>query len=268
MFGLVKNSMPLPEAGRHFDPDLVPRSPGGISWSIQYQPSVTSTQDLAREAARAGAAEGWTIVTDWQEAGRGRLGHAWQAAAGLDLLFSCVLRPSPALLSLLPLLAGLAVADGVVQSTEIRVDLKWPNDLLVGQRKLAGILLERSAVDGVVLGVGMNVNTAAAALPPLATSVAVALGREVGRERLLGAILAEISAAVDRVIAEGDSWVVASWRRRSSMLGRRVTYLDRDTTRGALAEDIRPDGALTVRLDDGTRRHLYAGDVQLVRPQS
>src|ERR1700738_876309 len=111
---LVKNSMGDLEPGRQFDPELVPLpEQGRIPWSIHYQPTVTSTQDLARRAALGGAAEGWTLVTDWQEAGRGRVGRAWVAPAGRDLLFSTVLRPPAPLMSLLPLVAALAVAEGL-----------------------------------------------------------------------------------------------------------------------------------------------------------
>ncbi len=257
------------EPGRPFDPELVALPPPGpIPWSIHYQPTVTSTQDLARGAAVAGAAAGWTIVTDWQEAGRGRLGRVWVAPAGRDLLFSSLLRPPAPLMSLLPLLAGLAVAEGLQIATGLQADLKWPNDLLMGPQKLAGILLERGGGNDVVLGVGMNVNRDPADLPAGATSVAVRLGRPVAREHLLAAILDQLDRGLARAGTEGPAWIVAAFEARSPMLGQPITYLERNQRRLAVAEAIAADGALTVRLEDGTQHHLYAGEVQLVRSQS
>ncbi|MDQ6885259.1 MAG: biotin--[acetyl-CoA-carboxylase] ligase, partial [Candidatus Dormibacteraeota bacterium] len=206
---MVKNSMPGQDDCRQFDPDLVGLSrQGHIHWSVHYQPTAASTQDLARQAAAAGAAEGWTVVTDWQEAGRGRLGRAWVAGAGSDLLFSTVLRPPGPLLSLLPLLAGVAIAEGLRIATGLQADLKWPNDLLVDERKLAGILLERGGSTDVVVGVGMNVNSVKAGLPAGTTSVAVSLGRPVSRERLLGSMLEQLDHALAQTATEGTGWIV------------------------------------------------------------
>lgn len=261
--------MPGLDPGRQFDPDLVALSPQDhIPWSVHYQPTATSTQDLARHAAGAGATEGWTVVTDWQRAGRGRLGRAWVARAGRDLLFSTVLRPPGPLLSLLPLLAGVAVAEGLRIATGLQADLKWPNDVLVDQRKLAGILLERGVGTDVVVGVGMNVNSVKAGLPADATSIAASLGHPVSRERLLGFILDQLDHALAQTATEGTAWIVRTFAENSSMLGRPITYLDHDRRRNAVAEAIAEDGALAVRREDGTRHHLYAGEVHLVRAQS
>jgi len=265
--GLVKKSKP-PEPG--FGPlkvDLVrPHLQAGpISWSIRWEPSVTSTQDLARAAASEGEPEGWTIVTDRQEQGRGRLGRPWLAASQRDLLFSLLLYPETSLLSLLPLLAGLALAEGLSLASGLSVDLKWPNDVLIGERKLAGVLLERGPRDAVALGVGLNVNSTDAELPPEATSISIALGHPVGRESLLAAVLNAIGEGVGRVRRDGSGFIVPAWRRNSSMLGRRVSYQEQGKACLATAEDLEDDGALRVRLDDGTHHRLYAGDVRMVR---
>jgi BirA family biotin operon repressor/biotin-[acetyl-CoA-carboxylase] ligase len=264
---LVKNSMPPGEPFHPFDLDQVAAllPPGPVSWLVRYEPTTESTQDLARAAALAGAAQGWTVVTNWQREGRGRLGRPWVATAGRDLLFSSVLRPPAPLLSLLPLLAGLAVSESVRAETGLRLDLKWPNDVLVGQRKLAGILMERGTGSAVVLGVGINVNGVAKELPPGATSLSIALGHEVGRERLLAGVLGAIGHALARVEREGTTWIVPAWRTASSMLGQRVSYEREGTARAAIVEEIEIDGALRVRLDDGTRQRLYAGEVHTVR---
>ena len=266
---MVKNSISAEEPAPRFNPDLVSLPERAqIDWSIHYLPVAQSTQELAREAARAGAAEGWTMVTDWQEAGRGRLGRRWLAAPGRDLLFSTLLRPPAPMLSLLPLLAGVALADALEMAAGVQANLKWPNDLLVEQRKLAGILLERGAGNEVLLGVGLNVNSLPPELPQNATSVRACLGVPFGRELLLGAILKALDGALARALHQESGWVVADFRRRSSMIGRRISYQQNGESKNGIAEDVDPDGSLRVRLDDGSSQNLYAGEVQLVRSQS
>ena len=105
--------------------------PGEVIWKLHYEPSSGSTQELARAAAARGAGEGWTVVTDVQREGRGRLGRPWLAPPETALLFSTILRPPLDVLPLLPLLAALAVAGGIEGSTGAVPDLKWPNDVLL-----------------------------------------------------------------------------------------------------------------------------------------
>jgi BirA family biotin operon repressor/biotin-[acetyl-CoA-carboxylase] ligase len=264
---LVKNSMRVQDPLMPFDPALVTAHlpPGTVTWAIQWLPAVPSTQDLVREAAVAGAAEGWTVVADWQQRGRGRLGRQWITPPGRDLLFSVLLRPSRTLLSLLPLLAGVSLAEGLKRATGLPVDLKWPNDLLLGGRKLAGILLEHGSDQTAALGVGVNVNSGSRELPSQATSVSVGLGHPLRREPLLAAILGAVDRALLRTREEGEGWVVPAWRQNSSMLGQLISYEQERTVRQAVAEDVEDDGALRVRLEDGTLSRIYAGDVRLLR---
>jgi len=147
--------------------------PGEVLWKLHYEPSCSSTQELARAAAARGAGEGWTVVTDVQREGRGRLGRSWVAPPETALLFSTILQPPLDVLPLLPLLAALAVAGGIEGSTGAVPDLKWPNDVLLNGKKLAGILLERPAGPDVVLGVGLNVNQARQDVPDGGTSLAM-----------------------------------------------------------------------------------------------
>lgn len=130
-------------------------------------PQTGSTNADLLEAARAGAAEGLVLVAEEQTAGRGRLGRTWSAPAGAALTFSVLLRPAgvpPTRLGWLPLLTGVAVAAAVRAETGVPASLKWPNDVLVGERKLAGILAEAHS-DAVVVGVGLNVTLSRAELP-------------------------------------------------------------------------------------------------------
>jgi len=238
---------------------------GEVIWRLHYEPSSTSTQDLARAAAARGAGEGWTVVTDVQHEGRGRLGRSWVAPPETALLFSTILRPPLDVLPLLPLLAALAVAGGIEVTTGAVPDLKWPNDVLLNGKKLAGILLERPAGPDVVLGVGLNVNQSRGDLPDGGTSLAIELGHELEREALLAAILNDLGNAYERADREGVGWIVPGWRSRSSMLGDTVAfYRDGVLTRG-VAEDVLADGALRVRLEDGTPISVVAGEVEHLR---
>jgi BirA family transcriptional regulator, biotin operon repressor / biotin---[acetyl-CoA-carboxylase] ligase len=239
-----------------------------IPWSLQYEAACDSTQELARTAAGQGADQGWTIITDFQRSGRGRQGRSWTAPAGEALLFSTILRPPIDVLPLLPLLAAVTVAGGIEVSTGAVADLKWPNDVLLNGKKLAGLLLERPAGPAVVLGVGVNVNQEAEDLPETATSLRVELGHPVEREALLAAILNDLANAYDRADREGIDWIVPAWRSRSTMLGKRISFhRDGETVQG-VADALNEHGALLVRMADGARIAIVAGEVEQVRLQS
>jgi len=239
--------------------------PGEVIWKLHYEPSSSSTQELARAAAARGAGEGWTVVTDVQREGRGRLGRPWVAPPETALLFSTILQPPLDVLPLLPLLAALAVAGGIEGSTGAVPDLKWPNDVLLNGKKLAGILLERPAGPDVVLGVGLNVNQSPQEVPDGGTSLAIELGYELERESLLAAILNDLGNAYERADREGIGWIVPGWRSRSSMLGEAIAFhRDGKLIRG-IAEDVLADGALRVRLEDGAQISVVAGEIERLR---
>jgi BirA family biotin operon repressor/biotin-[acetyl-CoA-carboxylase] ligase len=238
---------------------------GELTWSLHYEKACESTQDLARTAAADGADQGLVVITDEQRAGRGRLGRSWLAPARTALLFSVVLRPPVDTIPLLPLLAGVVVAGGVESHTRAVSDLKWPNDVLLNGRKLAGILLEHPAGSAVILGVGLNANQSAAELPEGATSLFVELGKAVDREPLLAAILNDLGNAYERADREGGDWIVPAWRSRSSMLGQPVRFTRNGVPALGVAEDVSGDGALQVRLGDGSRISVVAGEVEQVR---
>src|SRR5207302_10588379 len=162
-------------------------------------------------------------------------------------------------------LAAITVAGGIEVSTAAAPDLKWPNDVLLNGRKLAGILLERPAGPAVVLGVGVNVNQSADDLPEGATSLRVELGHPVEREALLAAILNDLANAYDRADREGVDWIAPGWRSRSSMLGRPVTFQRNGAPLRGTAEDVGEDGSLRIRLEDGSRISVVAGEVERVR---
>jgi BirA family biotin operon repressor/biotin-[acetyl-CoA-carboxylase] ligase len=238
---------------------------GEIRWSLHYEAACESTQDLARVAVGDGVEEGWVVVTDLQRQGRGRQGRTWIAPSGKALLFSVVLRPPIDVIPLMPLVVGLSVAGGIELSTGAAPDLKWPNDVLLNRKKLAGILLERPPGSAVIAGVGINVNQQPSELPEGGTSLATALGSAVEREPLLAAILNDLGNAYERADRESVTWIVPAWRSRSSMLGNPITFQQNSALVEAVAEDISDDGALLVRLADGSRLALLAGEVASVR---
>ena len=239
---------------------------GEVRWSLHYEPTCSSTQDLARRAVSAGADQGWTVITDLQLEGRGRHGRPWIAPRSTALLFSTILHPPVDVLPLLPLLTALSVAGGIEVATGVVAQLKWPNDVLVSDQKLAGILLEHPGGAAVILGVGVNVNQLAADLPSGATSLLTLTGHAVDREPLLAAILNDLANAYDRADREGVDWIVPGWRSRSSMLGKPVAFQRDGITIRGVAEDLGVDGALLVRLEDGTRVSVIAGEVERLRP--
>ena len=239
---------------------------GAIPWDPHFTPTCDSTQSLARHAIEGGASAGFVAVTDFQARGRGRQGRTWDAPPGRALLFSAVLEPPFQTPSLAPLLAGLAVGQGIEDAMGIVTELKWPNDVLAGGRKLAGILCERPPGRLIIVGVGLNVNQSADELPTeIATSISIELGHMVPREPLLIALLDTFDTHWQRAAKEGATWIVSTWRRKSQMLGRAVTFSLFGVQQEGVAEDISPDGALVIRARDGRLTSLAAGDVREVR---
>ncbi len=218
-----------------------------------------STNRVVAERAARGAPEGLVVAAELQTAGRGRLDRSWEAESGTALLVSILLRPSdlpPERWHLLTGAAGLAARQACVDVGGFSPDLKWPNDLLVGDRKLAGILAE-TAGGAVVIGMGCNVHAA----PPGAAWVDEAAGRWVDRSDLLGAWLGALDGYVGR-------WepLAAAYRAGCSTVGRRVVVELGDTRVVGLAEGIDSHGRLVVRPDGGTPLAVSAGDVTHLRP--
>jgi BirA family biotin operon repressor/biotin-[acetyl-CoA-carboxylase] ligase len=232
----------------------------------------TSTNDEAHEGARRGAAHGTTWLAEKQTAGRGRRGRTWMSSSGEGLLFSVLLRVDcpPQRLPLLSLLAGLAVRDGVREMAPAApLAIKWPNDVLSGDRKLAGILVEAitvgTRVDAAILGVGVNVHTRVFPddIADRATSVALvagAGGAPLDRASLLAAILASFDRDLHVVLARGLGLVRARLESADALRGRRVLS---DSGDEGVASGIDDEGRLLVRRDDGSVARWTAGEVHL-----
>lgn len=242
--------------------------------STLYLPVTGSTNDMARQQARAGAADGALVVTDEQTAGRGRFDRRWWAPQGACLLLSLVLReplPLPRAAQLTMCL-GLGAIGAIEQVTGLQPRLKWPNDLVLDGRKLGGMLTELETREGrvafAVLGLGLNVNLAAAALPgelaETATSLQAVGGAAVDRLALLVALLAHTEAWYDRVCA-GES-IHGAWQQHLDTLDRRVRITAGAAELEGIAVGVTPEGGLLLRDDAGEEHVVWSGDVLSARP--
>ena len=263
---------------------------------VLYFPRTGSTNDVAHERAAAGAAEGLLVIADEQTAGRGRLDRRWWAPPGSSLLMSLLLRPAlpPDRAGQLTMCLGLAAVEGIEAVTGLRPALKWPNDLLLEDRKLGGMLtelrLEGERLAYAVLGLGVNVNVdfddgrwtmvdgqrphppaavasavwstvdgPASGLADTAISLSMVLGREVDRLALLAALLARCEVWYERTLA-GES-PLAAWSVRLDTVGRRVTVATTTGSVAGMAVGVTPEGALLVRDDEAAEHVIWSGDV-------
>jgi BirA family biotin operon repressor/biotin-[acetyl-CoA-carboxylase] ligase len=239
---------------------------------LRHVAEIDSTNDVALSLAGAGAPQGTSILADRQRSGRGRRGRAWFSPAGAGLYLSVIVRPHvPAhALPLVTLGAGVAAADAVRATTGLPIELKWPNDLVIGRpwRKLAGVLCETagagSRVDAVVIGIGINLLTAA--YPPdiagRATSIEAEMGRPIERAPLVVHLLVGLRRIVQTLYDGRAEAVCAEWRTfaRAGLQGAPVRWYDQDRERRGRASDIDVDGALLI--DTGGRvERIVAGEV-------
>ena len=223
----------------------------------------TSTQDVAREEAEAGAVEGTVVFAEEQTAGRGRFGRAWMSPVGRNLYLTLVLRPDVARLRVLGMLAPLAVAQAVEETTRLAPRVKWPNDVLLSGRKFCGVLIDSEFAGAepryALVGIGVNVNyDVDQVIADVATSMKAARGRDTSREVVLAALLNRIEA-----LYEEPTSVRAQWRERLETLGREVKVTFRGEVFEGVAEDVDEAGNLLLRLADGTVRTFEAGEVSL-----
>jgi BirA family transcriptional regulator, biotin operon repressor / biotin---[acetyl-CoA-carboxylase] ligase len=235
--------------------------------------STASTNDVAARLAEAGATEGTTVVAETQTAGRGRHGHVWFSPPGAGLYVSVIVRPGRALsagdhpAALITLASGVAIAEAVRVVTGLPAEIKWPNDVLIGRRKLAGILTESAVQSGILqfVIIGFGVNLRPAFSPELAsrkTSIEEETTGPADRALLLAEILAAISDRYADLQAGRFDAILSAWRRLAiSLRGARVEW---DSPAGIVrgrAEDIDRHGALLVRVGDTIER-IIAGEVR------
>ncbi|UCE28482.1 MAG: biotin--[acetyl-CoA-carboxylase] ligase [Candidatus Bathyarchaeota archaeon] len=240
---------------------------------ILFYHKTGSTNDWAKELARCGTREGTVVIAETQTNGRGRLDRKWVSPIG-GLWFSLILRlelhPSEALK--LTFVAGLAVAKVLHDMFDLRVETKWPNDVLVKGRKICGILTEMNTtgetVNFVVVGVGVNTNfdvekTFQEPLKRTATSLENELGRKVRLEELFKSLLEELENLYDHFTKEGFDSILKEWKSYASFLGHQVEITGPAGKLSGLALDVNNDGVLILKLEDGRMRHVFVGDISL-----
>ncbi len=247
-------------------PPAGPGLPPG--WQLNTYEAVGSTNDEARALAAAGAPEGSVVWAHSQQTGRGRRGRQWDSPPG-NLYCSVLLRPtgSPQRTGQLPFVVSLALARAVAAlAPELHLQVKWPNDVLIGGAKISGILLEGSvrpdgSCDWVIIGTGINVAHFPEGTEFPATSIAAAGASDVTVEALLEAYLAELSELLIVWGRDGFAGIRRDWITRAWGMGHPLVVRLEDATLTGVFEDLDEDGHLMLRLDSGEMRRIAAGDV-------
>ena len=239
---------------------------------VAYHKETTSTQEIAKALASQGVAEGTIVVAETQSGGRGRVGRQWSSPQG-GVYFSMILRPDmkPSEALRLPLVAGVAVAQAIKRNTKLAPKLKWPNDIMLQDRKVGGILTEMSAeidrLDWVIIGIGLNVNTSHESYPEEVQGVATSLmelgGKIIPRVKLLQDILFEFESLYDDLVKSGFEPIRARWKALSNTICANVVVSMPTEKVTGTAVDIDLDGALILKKGDGSLEKILAGVVSL-----
>lgn len=249
------------------------RAGARIGHTIRYFESIASTNDEARDLGAAGAPEGVVVIAETQTRGRGRLGRRWESPANRNLYMSVLLRPAiaPEDAAQIGLMAGLATAEGVAGWAP-QARIKWPNDVLIGGRKTAGILTEMySGADGsiaVVVGIGVNLNIAIEELPEelrdKATSLAAATGATVDRVAFADALLSRLDERYGLLCTAGFAALRQRWDELSCLTGRHVRIIAAGAPQEGTVVGMAADGTLRLRSADGSEMRVVAGDVTVL----
>ena len=244
-----------------------------VGRDIRVFERTTSTNDVIEKLARDGVKEGVVVFAESQTKGRGRLGRKWMSPDRKGLWFSILLRPDlrPQETTQLTVATATAVRRAIECETGLRPEIKWPNDLLLRGRKVAGILTELTAeldrVKHVILGIGVDVNLNAGDFPPelrkLATSLKIELGETVSRSALAVAMLRELDRDYERVCSGDFASVADEWEEHCTTLGRRVSLQTGERRMHGRAESLGEDGALLLRTEHGHLERVTGGDVTL-----
>jgi BirA family biotin operon repressor/biotin-[acetyl-CoA-carboxylase] ligase len=238
-----------------------------------YCDSVFSTNNIAKELAAQGAAEGTLVVAEEQTGGKGRLGRQWCSTKYKGIFFSIILYPPlvPPEANVVTLITAVAMATAINNETGVMAGIKWPNDLLLNGKKICGILTELSAemerINYMVVGVGVNVNQEESDFPEdmkaSATSLRLQTGLKTSRVKLVQAFLREFEKWYDISLEQGFTPVLARWKEMSVSLNCPVRIHTPNSSWEGWAEDIDKDGALLVRLPGGELKRVISGEVSL-----
>jgi len=243
--------------------------------TIHYFHALDSTNSKAYDLANRGAEEGEIVIAESQTKGKGRLGRNWFSPPYLNLYLSVILRPeiSPHQAPLITLMAAVATAEAIEKSSGLRPLIKWPNDILLNGRKMAGLLNEiKSETDRIhfiILGIGVNLNIDEKMFPKEIRSIATSMKREMGegvsRKDLLASLLRGLEQWYTVFLKDGGNVILESWRRWAQIKGRRVKMASFGETIAGRAIDVDSDGALIIETKHGERKRVVAGDVEYRR---
>ncbi|MFA5224718.1 MAG: biotin--[acetyl-CoA-carboxylase] ligase [Candidatus Omnitrophota bacterium] len=242
-----------------------------IAKKIHYFDYLVSTMDLAMQLGIQSAANGTLVLAESQTKGRGRLGRNWFSPKYKGIYLSLILRPKipPSASPVLTLLSAVSICEAVKKVGGLDAQIKWPNDIFINNKKIAGILTELNAevdkVNFVVIGIGLNVNNDKSALIAQATSLKEQLGQSISRVGLLQELLRRIESNYSLLEDRGSKVIIDKCRSFSLTLGRRVKIYCQDKHIEGAAIDIDQDGALLIRKDSGLMQKVFSGDVMHCR---
>ena len=254
----------MPDIINYLENNLATRFVGR---ELHYLPVASSTQDVARELADHGAPEGTAVIAGMQQSGRGRLGRPWLSPEG-GLATSIILRPAMSAVHLLPAISALSVFR-TVKRLGIEAGIKWPNDILIGGRKVCGILIEHGLINGAVsysiIGIGININFDTGLYPEIAT-LATSLSAQLGHELPVGKVALDVYTELEALYLQAakPGAIIAEWTAGMHTIGRRVKVQSGNNAIEGVAESINGSGHLVLRLDDGSAQEILAGDVSPV----
>jgi BirA family transcriptional regulator, biotin operon repressor / biotin---[acetyl-CoA-carboxylase] ligase len=238
---------------------------------VVHYNTVSSTQDIAGEMARCGAEEGTLVIAEMQEKGRGRKGRNWVSLSESGIYFSLILRPNllPSQVTQIPLVAGIALTRAIRKIVPLRTTIKWPNDILIGKKKVGGILTEMSSeidrINFIVLGIGLNVNMPASLLRGVpngtATSLIEECGEHTSRAKLVQSFLREFELTYNKYLNSGFSSLKDEWKTLNNTIGARVKVSGGEKEIEGMVIDINDNGFLLIKKDDSEVGMIVTGDV-------
>jgi len=244
-----------------------------LNYDIYRFDKIDSTNSHLLKLGEEGFPEGTVVVSDEQTSGRGRLGRSWESEPQTNLLFSLLLRPhflQRDEVFILTFAAAVSAARAIEKVAQVQPQLKWPNDVLLNDRKVCGILLESdfdlNGLNHVVLGIGVNVNQEnfSPAISNRAISLRQFTGKTFDRDEILFSILSDFSSVYESLQRHDFYSVMKKWRDRSVMLGEKISVSVAGNTFNGICDGVTDDGALVLRTDDGLKR-FTAGDVSILK---
>lgn len=237
--------------------------------NIHFCKEVDSTNNMAKKLANEGAEDGTVVIADQQFRGRGRRGKKWISPAG-GLWMTIILRPNvePAKVPQLTLVTGVAVAETLAEEYNLDIGIKWPNDILIGDKKVSGILTELKTVNGkvdyAIVGIGIDMNLDISSFPPElrgdATSIKTELDHEIERTELIQKLLVRFEALYNQFKEGNFREILTRWRKMSSTIGKYVKVYKKSRTVYGEAVGVNKDGKLILEEDDGSLRKIISGE--------